>query len=187
MHCGHCCFSCTSEGIDMSTQVFKKAVALANKYGDWIFLGGGEPTIHSKFKNFLGIAILENECDDMPVGLITNGSNEQLTLRLLKLSKAGIISCHVSVDDWHDEISPKVIQMATMYKAIRKTKYDNLSNSGRAKGFGKSHCCCDDLFIKPNGDIYPCGCSISKIGNILDKNLKINERYLSHECEKVIK
>lgn len=189
MTCEHCGYACTNVGEHMSMKVFKKAIALANTKEDWVNLGGGEPTLHPKFTQFLWYAMLEIECDEVPIWLATNGSNEALTLKLLKLSKAGAISCEVSLDNWHDAISPKVKHLAEIYKMVRSVREDAIVPIGRAKHFPPQKyksCFCDDLFVNPNGDIYPCGCRITKIGNVLDKHLQLDDKYWNHECERSI-
>ena len=131
--------------------------------------------------------MLESNNDDIKPGLITNGSNEALTFKLLHLAKADMIFCEVSIDKWHSKISKKVVELATRYKMVRHI--DHPMREGRANDLNNNvelidGCICDDLFICPNGDVYPCGCKTTYLGNILDKNFKVDEKYMRHMCER---
>ncbi len=50
MSCEHCCYSCTHEGEDMSLETFRNCLG----FDEYNTLGGGEPTIHPLFWQFLG-------------------------------------------------------------------------------------------------------------------------------------
>lgn len=175
MECIHCGISCTKEGTAMPQKVFDAALDAALKRDDWITIGGGEPTLHPNFRNYLLDAIEESE----NVFVITNGSVRKHALLLAKLNKAKIICASLSVDCYHDR------------QLIDDDVWDSFENNfrdvhkiiwaGRAKeNFSEDdcfkHCMCLEIMVKPSGDIYQCGCEDSlKIGNIFDPN--INSRF----------
>ena len=190
MLCNHCCFSCTSQGENMSIKTFKAALALS----DNINIGGGEPTVHPKFWEFLGLSLSVTDC----VWLATNGKKTKTALALASLAKKGVISCHLSIDSYHESINEKVIEAFTKDKRpsyLRNydndyrscSKFNNEINyiiaSGRAKDWGSSlECPCTDFFIKPNGNIHQCGCEDSPlIGTVFNANIDYN---LYDECHR---
>jgi MoaA/NifB/PqqE/SkfB family radical SAM enzyme len=191
----------------MTREIFDKSVALAKEHGEMVTIGGGEPTLHPLFKEFVFHAIWEMadlSIDlGMPaVGMVTNGSNTDIALTLAKLASRGVISCSVSHDEYHDPIDEKV------YKAfkIEKQTFDGyipkprdefdcrgineghgyIIPVGRAKGWGNhpsNKCGCDAVFIKPDGRVYPCGCRKTAIGNIAG-SLNLTHDYFEGYCEK---
>jgi MoaA/NifB/PqqE/SkfB family radical SAM enzyme len=180
MTCGHCCYNCGPKGNDMTRVTFIKACKLAEEYDGGIFLGGGEPTLHPKFWDFLGIALSCASEDGGGVGVITNGKRAQDAIKLARLAKQGAIYAAVSHDDYHEEINLDVI------KAFTKTKkYDDYNlnydhdnrdirtggsilAAGRAKDFGVKGCCCSEIVIDPLGNLFACGCKTKSLGT-LDK------------------
>lgn len=91
----------------------------------------------------------------------------------------GKLSVDLSQDIFHDSIDNRIVELWSKMKeskrysnyGIRNTyKNGKLINSGRAKqnNLGTdSRCTCDDIFIKPNGNIFLCGCKNSpKIGDV---------------------
>lgn len=177
MRCKHCGFACTAKGEDMPMEVFKKTIEWAAEYDDTISLGGGEPTIHPQFMEMLGLSILYAN-EHIP-WLATNGKETKIALKLAQLAKCGIISCELSQDPFHEKIDPKVVEAFKKYRpydnytenkkdyrGVRNTSH-NLIKAGRCKK-GDDYCICEEIFIKPNGDIHQCGCKNStKIGNVL--------------------
>jgi len=203
MSCAHCCFACTAKGKDMSREDFHKAIAIAKEYGQVITIGGGEPTLHPLFKEFILHATWElagvSESDGMSaVGVITNGSNTEIALTLAKLAQQGMISAKVSNDEFHDPIDPRV------YKAFEKPKRDWYSHKedndnrgingrsmfiipvGCAKGWGNhptTKCVCNSLFITPYGKVYPCGCKKTSLGHVAT-GANITYEHFQGICEK---
>lgn len=53
MACPHCIYSCTAQGEDMSHGVFYAAMMLAARWGQFLILGGGEPTLAPEFPRML--------------------------------------------------------------------------------------------------------------------------------------
>lgn len=173
MECTHCCYACTSEGEDMSLEMFKKCL----EFEVFPRLGGGEPTIHPQFETFLLLAM--GGCDH--VWLATNGKKKETALMLAGLAESGIISCELSLDPWHEKIDREVIAAFYKdqdlmfgdkdYRAIRDVshnQYGSPINSGRCDFGVDDACVCAVTFVKPNGDVHQCGCLNSpKLGNIM--------------------
>jgi MoaA/NifB/PqqE/SkfB family radical SAM enzyme len=200
MKCRHCCFSCTSKGKDMNKATFDKAIARASSYGQDIMIGGGEPTLHPQFKDFLlhSLWALGGVTDDMgspAVSVITNGSNTEISLKLAALASTGVISAEVSNDPYHAPIDERVLKAFTPpktnmghrrendYRDIRNTS-SHISARGRAKEWAEyDDCGCTSLFIDPQGNVYPCGCKKTRMGNIHDSSFTVDSEAFSGECE----
>ena len=184
MSCPHCLYSCEQgkPGEFMSKDTFNTALDLAAKMGDYATLGGGEPTLHPKFWDFMGKAI-GSACEG--VWLATNGSTTQTALALAKMAKSGVIGCALSQDEFHDPISPEVIKAFTRSpkgysettsgsdcREIRNVS-GNVVDKGAAheNGLGDvaNKCGCPDVHVKPDGRIFMCGCADSLyLGTIKD-------------------
>jgi sulfatase maturation enzyme AslB (radical SAM superfamily) len=186
MTCTHCCFNCTAQGSDISVSMFEAACKLALKCGHDIFLGGGEPTLHPKFWQLLGIAMAYTS--ENHVGIITNGSMTDIALRLAEMACNGQIFCGLSRDVYHDYIDPKVYEAFTRgprsssndMRQIRDVSY-RLVAAGRSKDdedADKESCCCNDVLVTPRGRIYSCGCKKISCGTVYEPSLEL----LSHRC-----
>ena len=181
MKCSHCGFSCTSRGKNMSLSTFKKALKIAEDYGSPIAIGGGEPTVNPLFWEILGLAVINSENSDNIPWLATNGKKTKDALRLAKLAKRGLISCELSLDEYHEKIDDKVVaafqndnrhssfSQSNDYRGVRNTtKHKDPVESGRCTE-GTNECICEDIFIMPNGNIKQRGCLDSPIiGNVDD-------------------
>jgi len=194
MHCPHCCYSYGNGGEDMSFKVFKTALDkyadLINSNNQWIVLGGGEPTLHKEFWRVLTYAMSKGS-----VWLATNGSQTETALTLCEMAKKGHLSVALSLDEWHDPISPAVegafLEGMKEYSCEAYTEYyhpdrfDEKKKSrdlrevrtvkhpvraGRARKLKtelRDGCACPGIQIKIDGSIYPCGCdNAPKIGDI---------------------
>ena len=174
MTCAHCCFSCGPRKRNfMSEEVFRKCIEFANQTEDIIFIGGGEPTCHPKFWEFLCYA-LENHYvsyEENKIWMVTNGKKTEDALKLLNLTKKGIIMAVLSQDIYHEYIDDNVVDGFTAIKALNEVS--RIVSSGRAKFFygSEKRCSCPDLFINPKGDVFSCGCRKHKLGNILEDSL----------------
>jgi len=194
MHCAHCCYSYGNGGGDMPFRIFKKAldkyIDLINDNNQWIVLGGGEPTMHKEFWRILTYAMGKGS-----VWLATNGSQTETALTLCDMAKKGHLSVALSLDEWHDPISPAVegafLEGMQKHACDAYVEYyhpdrfneEKKSNDlrevrtvkqpirgGRAKGLKtklREGCPCPGVQIKIDGSIYPCGCDDApKIGDI---------------------
>lgn len=185
MHCEHCCYNCTADGEDMTPETFRAALAL----DDNITIGGGEPTLHPMFWQFLGEAIASCEF----VWLATNGSQTSTALALAKLAQKGVIGCALSQDDYHAPIDERVVKAFTRTKKgypsydrdtndcreIRNVTTHEI-NAGRCD-FGSDGCVCPELHVNPDGTIKGCGCADAPyLGTVFD--FKLPELWEPGEC-----
>jgi MoaA/NifB/PqqE/SkfB family radical SAM enzyme len=183
----------------MSEATFKAAIQYAVSRCDLITIGGGEPTLHPQFVDFVLHAIWEMEDITYALGLpavslVTNGSNTKIALKLAKLAERGVLSVAVSRDQYHDPIDPKVFDAFGLnnprhertendYREIR-TVY-SIIPAGRAKSWGdrKRTCMCDAIFINPNGDVFTCGCRKIKRGNV-NTEITLPDNWEEGYCDK---
>ena len=185
MTCQHCCFAATNRGVDMDITTFRKALKIAADNDDYITLGGGEPTLHPRFEQFLIEAIGAFDDEDAKVNVITNGKLVRKAMLIAKLTKANVISGELSQDPWHEEIDDKVVETFEEIGAknfnsrpyIRDVSKNGVIPVGRAKTLPlhefrmerKRTCACEDLFVTPKGIIRQCGCPRSPVvGNVND-------------------
>lgn len=185
----------------MTQAVFDKSLEIANEFGSTVTIGGGEPTLHPKIMDWIVQAAIETvetskDLDGPAVLVITNGKRTDTAIKIAKLAHLGMIQAQVSQDEYHDPISDKVFTefrryaisdgISTRgYAGVRNTS-SNLTKRGRADENGiwsYDGCCCDALFIKPNGDFYQCGCQITKLGNILRDEIPAHCFDNAGECE----
>jgi len=178
MKCAHCCFDCTDKGNDMTEEIFNKALEIANNFGDTIAIGGGEPTLHPLFLNFLGKVIMESDCDECVPFVATNGSMEKESLIIARLARKGVICGALSTDKYHDaSMVSNAVKIA--FESNHRSDNDlrekrNVEKSvkkiGRAKQIkdAKNGCACPDLFVDPLGNIYACGCKTILLGTVFN-------------------
>lgn len=199
MHCPHCCFSCTNKGKHMSLDVFQAAVKLAYEWdSEFIYIGGGEPTLHPKFFPMLEFLLRYKNYGFDNIEMTTNGSVTKTMKRLFRILHgedrriyfAKRLSLAVSLDIYHDPIDPEIEQMVRKAVEIRRRHTGDLVNdypyvyiksfskdaevvsAGRAKVNNlnsNNSCACDSMFVKPSGNIHFCGCENSPIiGNVFN-------------------
>lgn len=175
MTCAHCCYSCSPRKKNfITTKMFEAAIEFDNSS---LAIGGGEPTLHPQFWEFIGIGLGSYDS----VWLATNGSQTKTTLRLANMARRGVIGCALSQDCFHSPIDPKVINAfagADNY-GYRRDDNDlreirNVSHSvmrqGRAiktRVWSEDRCGCDGLLVDPLGNIWSCGCKKLLLGHVL--------------------
>ena len=189
MRCKHCCCSCGPRKKNfMSRVVFLKSVDHALDYGMDISIGGGEPTCHPEFWEFMGLMLLKvygNKYFEFSPWIATNGKNKEDAICLANMAKRGIICAELSRDIYHEEIDEDVVEAfekgikkgymrdpnSNDCRGIRTNSNDRVIYAGRAirSGIGAEfHCPCEDLFVDPMGNLFSCGCKKEKFGNVFD-------------------
>lgn len=172
MKCPHCAHSCEpGKGKDISLELFEKALTLGAHFSRGVTLGGGEPTLHPEFRQMLRLASDPSfEFDSVEV--ITNGSNEKITLDLLAESEdydlypALIVA--VSGDPYHDRsmLSDAVIDRVDDLAAWHTLKpEEGILPAGRGKKLvkagkvaGNDGCICPVITTWVDGEVTSCGC-----------------------------
>ena len=156
----------------MSKDIFEKALEYCENRGEeTIVIGGGEPTMHPNFDEFLFKAL----CKFDYVWMATNGKNTQKTLDLISLAKKyDGFQLAVSKDRFHEPIDNKIFE--TINSINNDNYYKNkieirtvrkIINEGRAKELDDFYyekedcCCCPDIIINPFGEVKWCGCADS--------------------------
>ncbi len=172
----------------MSLKTLQTALETCTNYGSTPWLGGGEPTVHPLFERFL-LEAMATPTDEGHMGIITNGKIKRRAMMIVRLAHAGVIHAELSRDQYHDAIDMEVVYAfedigstgSGWNSAIRDTSSNGRTPlpHGRGKVINEwdddyhedsrseSDCPCDIWVVKPNGDIYQCGCEDSpKIGTV---------------------
>ena len=177
MSCEHCGMNCTNEGENMSKETLLKALDMGHGQ---LAIGGGEPTIHPQFNDFL-ITILSHEYTEY-TWMITNGSKTNLSIALAKMSNENFCVA-LSQDCFHDEIDERVVNTFNDLNLEIRDNTENLINAGRCDWVDNDGCICPNMIIKPNGDIYGCGCdNAPMIGNVDNGIFEQYEEWQHGEC-----
>jgi len=196
MSCPHCCYSATrkkSESKFMTMETVRSAM-------QWYFrpaevgriwhpdIGGGEPTCHPLFWDIL-LYVLDrwNETGNSSlVWMVTNGKLRQRALQLADMARRGLLRVGLSQDEWHDPVSPEVVQAFRKDPVNSQDKrfFQNVGKrlppirSGRCdwglpdcNGWGRP-------WVLPDGSVRQCGCLDAPIvGNVFDGFHPINNRW----------
>jgi organic radical activating enzyme len=125
MRCAHCCYSCNGHGRHMDFHLALDAMRMANEYGEFVTLGGGEPTLHPRFFDILRRALWASEGG---VWMATNGSKTKVMRRLSHIlddcdwedfdenseepisNPEGRLTVALSQDQYHDPIDDWVVE-----------------------------------------------------------------------------
>jgi len=189
MRCSHCCRSSTESGRDMSMEVFEKSIEFAMEmdedYGDsHLTITGGEPTLHDRFKEMvtyaLGNYIPENREWNPAIIVVTNGTVYDKAMWLARLTDLDRVNGVLSMDDFHSEslVQPdpdvaeafRCISNMVGKEGIHSVSHTQVTANGRGKGISGAHygCACEDLLVRPDGEIMTCGCEHGySIGNAM--------------------
>ena len=200
MSCAHCLFACTKRGKDMTMENWKAALQLAKDTDSLVTIGGGEPTEHPRFWEFIGVMFSMYDADWPPLEggtfMVTNGANTVSAIALAAMAKNGIMSVDLSRDRYHDEIDPRVVeaftkkkrnlgygQTDTDYRGIRTV--NRIQAKGRAKSWGEIKECGCGLQVEPDGTLWPCPCKVRSFGTVT--NPDIPELWENDMCGKKLK
>lgn len=155
----------------MDLHTFRAAINLAATYGHTITIGGGEPTMHPDFWKYFGIAMEEQYIEG--VWMATNGSITKRALALADIAATQEnyrFNVALSQDAYHDPIDMVVRQKFDRLGLEIRDVTNNVATAGAAvENDLATHddCVCAVPQIKPNGDIYACGCDDAPaIGNV---------------------
>jgi len=181
----------------MPMDVVRAAMEHAKTHDDVISIGGGEPLLHPHVWEIIGLALGSSE----HVWLATNGLDAEKTIALANMAKRGILSVALSQDKWHPKVDERVLAAFQKIRAknhhypyegngpgdLRELRtVEHPVANGRASNWATKHeCCCNNLFIKPDGSIRWCGCpDAPELGTVFNPNLdKYNEG--EHDCWKI--
>jgi hypothetical protein len=164
--------------MDMSMNVFKKCIEVAEEMGETISIGGGEPTLHPNFWEIIGITLGAETDPGIPPFIATNGSITEISIKLASMARRGIIYAALSLDSFHDPIDEEVIQAFGHYDMGKKREgdlreirdvSDHVCEQGRATNNvydTTKDCACPGLFVDPIGTVFACGCRNYTFGSI---------------------
>lgn len=179
MECRHCCYSCTSTGIDMSRSVFVAACTLARQLDNMIDIGGGEPTLHPLLWDFIGIALRYQHNNDL--WIVTNGKLKREALELSRLGSREVLYTVLSLDEFHEPIDYGVVTLfetsLSQYVWVRDTTHGGTTEPtpfGRAAEWATDkdkRCPGNDLSVAPDGVIFACGCRTVTYGTVFKPEL----------------
>lgn len=173
MQCAHCCYSCApgkGEHMDMTT--FRQALRHAESYGEYVVLGGGEPTLHPHFEKMLLEALTVS--DEIRPMVITNGTHKRRALMLAQLAKKEVIDAELSTDGYHDlnMICGEVWEAFEDRQRNVSGKEVNVGRWLETNGLtwdevDHTDCACDSWIVEPDGTIKQCACEDAPVvGNV---------------------
>lgn len=196
MSCAHCCvdYGAGKRGKHMDFDTFIGAVNYAADYGDYVTIGGGEISLHPKFRQMV-MHILDST--RLSLHMVTNGGKAingvSKNIRwLIELIESGMyedrVDAELSLDQFHDPVEDgQVLAYFTRYRRsgagytyqkVRDVGDRKLVRVGRAKNLPlndyewqsdppEAQCGCTTMQVYPDGRITACGCTDSPvIGNI---------------------
>jgi hypothetical protein len=180
--CAHCAFNCGPWNSDfMSEEVVDACMAaLRTRYFERVTLGGGEPTLYSHILPL--IVRLNQECPDVCVGVVSNGTGDPEVLRMLihYAEFRGNLSVEISTDKFHrplDRALVEMIQSVQLHTVQLRTPELYTQPLGRARKFTPRdpdtwYCGCSSVAVSATGNYFPCGCGL-EWGHECGKSLKL--------------
>ena len=201
-HCCYCCFENNPNAYHMNIPTWANTLkfwdslnhlmadgSCGDEHGfdnmcTTLCIGGGEPTMHPQFWQFLGMALEARVRDDFDaqVWMKTNGKLHDRAKAVLQLGaqNGNVFACDLSADQFHEEIKKDMYAYAGESK-WRDIPRDRVADCGFARDNGESgigehshshhkssaagaglpypaQCVCEDVFVNPDGDIFMCGC-----------------------------
>lgn len=169
----------------MSREIFVLACQLAEEMDVFIDIGGGEPTLHPFFWDFIGIALKYRS--GLYLCMATNGKIIDDATALAQLAERRVLRVDLSLDKYHEPIDYGVVKAFEKpsgsarhnndYRGIRDVTFGGTMDPapfGRAKDWANPkdiRCPGNDLAIAPDGMIYACGCRAATYGTIYEPRL----------------
>jgi hypothetical protein len=158
----------------MSRAVFMAAIEQAVEYDYYIALGGGEPTYHPEFFDFLSYALCHIEKEEC-IWIATNGKAKTKALKLLNMAKREGFCLDLSQDRFHEPISMEVVH--AYEEATKRHENICIRNTFESRGAVIAHgratslasdllrndCICNSIFVQPSGVVKACGCDNSPV------------------------
>jgi MoaA/NifB/PqqE/SkfB family radical SAM enzyme len=175
----------------MTRKVFEAALKYCES--DSLSIGGGEPTLHPHFWEFLARAMGAAEY----VWLATNGSQTETALVLAKMARKGVIACALSQDYYHDPIDERVVEAFTKKEPTYMSGEKDDSREIRTvtnhpeslapfrnpeDGGNPDECPCDSMVITPSGKVRFCGCRNAPVIGDVFKGFAKPEDAEEHDC-----
>jgi sulfatase maturation enzyme AslB (radical SAM superfamily) len=179
----------------MTRETFLRALEFAEAHGELVTLGGGEPTVHPEFFEFLDKTMERYQRGriEMPPLVVTNGKQVKKARKLLEyVAEERPVHVDLSLDDYHDPIHPEIEAAFKAHERERRMNsrfggshregsagirtVENIQPVGRAAEPARgipitvvgAPCCCEDLLVDPFGNVFSCGCKIHLLGNIYE-------------------
>jgi len=169
----------------MSREIFVLACQLAEQMNVFIDIGGGEPTVHPLFWDFIGIALRYKS--DYIVCTATNGKIKEDALALARIARLKVLRVDLSLDLYHEPIDYDVVYAFEKtsgpawdyydFRGIRDVTHNGTQDPapfGRAASWAAPkdiRCPGNDLAVAPDGTIYACGCRKKTYGTIYEPKL----------------
>lgn len=181
----------------MDRYTFITALDRAVALGELVTIGGGEPTCHPEFFDYLDKAMdyFERGRIELPPLVVTNGKLVSKVRKLLEYVEDGRpVSVELSQDEYHDPIRQEIVDAFTRHQTQRTI--NRYASSGSADGRGAGirtvsvirpvgraaeaargiltstephmQCCCEDPLVSPEGLVYSCGCKHHLLGSIFE-------------------
>jgi hypothetical protein len=174
----------------MPLNIFQKALSVAIDRGDYVTIGGGEPTMHPRFFEYLNMVREEQRRGNFEITpfLVTNGKAYGKADRLLRIleheqeMEEQTISVNLSRDQWHDAIDERIVRRYHQLKVTTKNLIDfrsvtKIAPVGRVRTsvFDEQRtitpCACEDALVDPQGQVWSCGCKTHLLGYIWDSGI----------------
>jgi len=191
MKCAHCGFACTRTGEHMPLNVFQKALSIAVSRNEAVTIGGGEPTMHPRFFEFLELVREEARRGNFEITpfMVTNGKATGKARRLLRILEREreilepgerTIDARLSQDEWHEPIDRDVVaryaRLGDKHRATALHTVQRIAPVGRGASqrfdwmrekWG-AKCFCDTPLVDPQGRVWACGCKKHLLGSVWD-------------------
>jgi MoaA/NifB/PqqE/SkfB family radical SAM enzyme len=176
----------------MEWNMFIGACHYAYSNGDILTLGGGEVTLHPRFRDAV-THVLDHT--GLNLFMVTNGGKAANGVSknvrwLIDLMESGIyeeerLQVELSQDRWHDPVQDQYVlrwftrqrvgswghvktHTRTVTRLIREGRAAKMDYSQDFEWFHDDECRCDDPQIYPDGRIMGCGCEDSpQIGRVV--------------------